>query len=202
MTMNRHTGVRRLHDQPDSLPQPMRRRPRITLARPDLGPVAAKAVAADLLTAPKMDLDDPNLMETSRRMAQALLEMTSGPGFELTTFPNDEEYDELVLVQNIPVMSVCQHHMLPFVGVAHVGYLPGAQILGRSMFAGMVELHARRPQTQQRVTKRIAEHLHEQVEPARCRRGHRRRTHLQVSAWCAHHRCQDDHLCTVRAAPE
>jgi GTP cyclohydrolase I len=146
-------------------PQPARWRPRVTHERPAVDPVAAEAAAADLLTALGMDLDDPNLEETPRRMAQALLEMTSGPEFELTTFPNDEGYDELVLVENIPVQSVCEHHMLPFVGVAHIGYLPGARILGLSKFARMVELHARRPQTQERLTKRIADNLREQLDP-------------------------------------
>jgi GTP cyclohydrolase I len=98
-------------------------------------------------------------------MAQALLEMTSVPEFEFTTFPNSEDYDELVLVQDIPVRSLCEHHMLPFVGVAHVGYLPGGRILGLSKFARMVEFHARRPQTQERLTKRIADHLQQQLRP-------------------------------------
>lgn len=165
MTTKPDARVRRIYDKPDTRPQPVRRRPRITHARPDVDPVAAEAAAADLLAALGMDLDDPNLMETPRRMAQALVEMTSGSDFELTTFPNDEGYDELVLVQNIPMQSVCEHHMLPFVGVAHIGYLPGAQILGLSKFARMVELHAPRPQTQERLTKRIAEHLREQLSP-------------------------------------
>jgi GTP cyclohydrolase I len=149
----------------EALPQPVRWRPRITHERPPVDPVAAEAAAADLLTALGMDLDDPNLAETPRRMAHALLEMTSAPDFELTTFPNDEGYDELVLVENIPLQSICEHHMLPFVGVAHIGYLPGDRILGLSKFARMVELHARRPQTQERLTKRIADHLQEQLQP-------------------------------------
>ena len=77
--------------------------------------------------------------------------------FDLTTFPNDEGYDELVLVADIPVQSLCEHHMLPFVGVAHVGYLPGDRILGLSKFARVVELSRRRPQTQERLTKQVAD---------------------------------------------
>ena len=98
-------------------------------------------------------------------MARALLEMTTVPEFELTTFPNDEEYDELVLVRDIPVQSLCEHHVLPFVGVAHVGYLPGDRILGLSKFARMVTFHSRRPQTQERLTKQIADDLHERLRP-------------------------------------
>src|SRR5918993_1154328 len=139
--------------------------PRVTHARPDVDLAAAVHAAADLLAAMGLDLTDDNLAETPRRMAHALVEMTSGPDFELTTFPNDEGYDELVLVQGIALQSVCEHHMLPFVGVAHVGYLPSDRILGLSKFARMVELHARRPQTQERLTKRIADHLREELRP-------------------------------------
>ncbi|HCB02928.1 MAG TPA: GTP cyclohydrolase I FolE [Nocardioides sp.] len=140
-------------------------RPRVTHTRPEIDSAAAEQAAADLLTALGLDLTDENLAETPRRMARALIEMTSGSDFELTTFPNDEEYDELVLVRDIPLRSVCEHHMLPFVGVAHVGYLPGDRILGLSKFARMVDLHARRPQTQERLTKRIADHLQDEMQP-------------------------------------
>lgn len=140
-------------------------RPRSTHTRPEIDSAAAEQAAADLLTALGLDLTDENLAETPRRMARALIEMTSGSDFELTTFPNDEEYDELVLVRDIPLQSVCEHHMLPFVGVAHVGYLPGDRILGLSKFARMVDLHARRPQTQERLTKRIADHLQDELQP-------------------------------------
>jgi GTP cyclohydrolase I len=138
---------------------------RVTHGRPEVDPVAAQTAAADLLRALGLDLTDENLVETPRRMAQALIEMTSGRDFELTTFPNDEDYDELVLVRDIPLQSLCEHHVLPFVGRAHVGYLPGDRILGLSKFARMVELHARRPQTQERLTKRIADHLQSALRP-------------------------------------
>lgn len=134
-------------------------------AHPGADPEAAEHAAAALLRALGLDLGDEDLVETPRRMAHALIEMTSGPAFELTTFPNDEEYDELVLVRDIAMQSVCEHHMLPFVGVAHIGYLPGERILGLSKFARMVELHARRPQTQERLTKRIADHLRAELAP-------------------------------------
>ena len=140
-------------------------RPRVTHRRPAVDPAAAQAAAAELLRALGLDLADENLVETPRRMAQALIEMTSGRDFELTTFPNEEEYDELVLVRDIPLQSLCEHHVLPFVGRAHVGYLPGDRILGLSKFARMVELHARRPQTQERLTKRIADHLQSALRP-------------------------------------
>ena len=76
-------------------------------------------------------------------MAESLTEMLTPREFDLTTFPNDEHYDELVLARSIPVQSLCEHHMLPFTGVAHVGYLPGERILGLSKLARVVELFAR-----------------------------------------------------------
>jgi GTP cyclohydrolase I len=85
--------------------------------------------------------------------------------FALTTFPNDENYDELVLASGIPVHSVCEHHMLPFVGTAHVGYLPGQRILGLSKLARVVELFARRPQVQERLTTQIADWLQTHLDP-------------------------------------
>jgi GTP cyclohydrolase I len=139
-------------------------RARTAWPRPDVDAAAAERAAADLLVALGMDLTAENLVETPRRMAQALIEMTTGPAFDLTTFPNDEHYDELVLVQDLPLQSLCEHHMLPFVGVAHIGYLPGERILGLSKFARLVALHARRPQTQERLTKRIADHLQDQLQ--------------------------------------
>jgi GTP cyclohydrolase IA len=147
---------------PDDL---ARWRPRITHARRQTDPRAAEEAAADFLTALGVDLDDESTVETPRRMAQAYTEMLAVPEFDMTTFPNTEEYDELVLVENIPVQSLCEHHMLPFVGFAHVGYLPGERILGLSKFARLVEFHARHAQTQERLTKRIADHLQQQLSP-------------------------------------
>jgi len=81
-------------------------------------------------------------------MASAYAGLFEPRPFDLTTFPNDEGYDELVLARGIPVHSVCEQHLLPFVGVAHVGYLPGDRILGLSELARVVEMFARRPQVQ------------------------------------------------------
>jgi GTP cyclohydrolase I len=139
-------------------------RSRATWRRRDVDPIGAERAAADLLVALGFNLADENLVETPRRMARALIEMTSVPDFDVTTFANDGDYDELVLVQDLPVQSLCEHHMLPFVGVAHIGYLPGERILGLSKFARLVEFHARHPQTQERLTKRIADHLQDQLE--------------------------------------
>jgi GTP cyclohydrolase I len=85
--------------------------------------------------------------------------------FKLTTFPNDEGYDELVLAKSIPVQSLCEHHLLPFRGVAHVGYLPGERILGLSKLARVVEMFARDLQVQERLTKQVADWLQEHLAP-------------------------------------
>ncbi len=98
-------------------------------------------------------------------MAGAYAELFSPRPFDLTTFPNEEGYDELVLVRGIPPRSVCEHHLLPFVGVAHVGYLPDQRILGLSKLARVVEHFASRPQVQERLTKQVADWLHAQLQP-------------------------------------
>jgi GTP cyclohydrolase IA len=103
--------------------------------------------------------------DTPGRMARAYAELLNPRSFDLTTFPNDEGYDELVLARDIPVQSVCEHHMLPFVGVAHVGYLPDERILGLSKLARVVELHAHRPQVQERLTTHVADWLHTHLRP-------------------------------------
>ena len=130
-----------------------------------IDPVAAEAAVADLLTALGQDLADPQLRDTPRRAAAALSEMLSPAAFDLTTFPNDDHYDELVIVRDIPVQSLCAHHMLPFIGVAHVAYLPGERILGLSKLARVVELFARRPQVQERLTVQVGDWLSEHLRP-------------------------------------
>ena len=140
-------------------------RPRVSHDQEPADLRAAETAAADRLTALGLAIDSDEMAETPRRMAHAYAEMLTVPAFDCTTFANTENYDELVLVQDIPVRSLCEHHMLPFVGVAHVGYLPGDRILGLSKFARMVDFFAQRPQTQERLTKQIAEHLEHQLSP-------------------------------------
>ena len=126
---------------------------------------AAERAVADLLAALGQDLDDEHLADTPRRVAAAYTEMLSPRPFNLTTFPNDEGYDELVVAREIPFHSLCQHHLLPFKGVAHVGYLPGSRVVGLSKLARVVELFARRLQVQERLTKQIADCLQEHLQP-------------------------------------
>jgi GTP cyclohydrolase IA len=132
---------------------------------PDRDLVAAERAAADFLRALGVELDTESLRDTPRRMADAYAELLTPRDFNVTTFPNDEGYDELVLVRDIPIRSVCEHHLLPFVGIAHVGYLPGDRILGLSKLARVVELFAHGPQVQERLTKQIADWLDTQLRP-------------------------------------
>ena len=126
---------------------------------------AAAAAVADLMRALGMDVDDPSLRRTPSRVANAYAEMLAPRQFGLTTFPNEENYDELVVARDIPFTSVCEHHLLPFTGTAAVGYLPGNRILGLSKLARVVELFARRPQVQERLTKQVASWLDDHLNP-------------------------------------
>jgi GTP cyclohydrolase IA len=127
---------------------------------------SAELAAAQFMRALGIELDSESLRGTPRRMARAYAELFSSRPFDLTTFPNDEGYDELVLARDIPVTSVCEHHLLPFVGTAHIGYLPGRRILGLSKLARVLEHFACRPQVQERLTKQVADWLRDHLEPA------------------------------------
>jgi len=139
----------------------------LQLARP-VGRVdleAAERAARALLEALGADPAAEGLAETPRRVAAAFAELLTPAPFSPTTFPNDEGYDELVVARSIPLRSLCQHHLLPFWGVAHVGYLPGERILGLSKLARVVELFARDLQTQERLTSQVAGWLEDHLDP-------------------------------------
>ena len=131
----------------------------------DIDLPAAEQAAHDLLTALGIDLDDESLRDTPRRVARMYAELLTPAPFTPTTFPNDGGYDELVVATGIPFHSLCEHHLLPFVGVAHVGYLPGQRIIGLSKLARVVERFARRLQVQERLTTQVADWLDEQLAP-------------------------------------
>ena len=140
-------------------------RQRVAQPAPDVDLEAAEAAAGTMLAALGLPIDSDDMLETPRRLVAAYAEMLTVPDFDLTTFANSAGYDELVLVQDIPVRSLCEHHLLPFVGVAHVGYLPDDRILGLSKFDRLVDFFARRAQTQERLTTQIADHLQERLAP-------------------------------------
>jgi GTP cyclohydrolase IA len=125
---------------------------------------ATRAVA-DLLGALGIDRHREELAETPARVAHAYAELLSPEPFEATTFPNDEGYDELVMVRDIPFASLCEHHLLPFTGVAHVGYLPADRLLGLSKMARVVAHFARRLQVQERLTTQVVDWLAANLQP-------------------------------------
>ena len=125
----------------------------------------AEASVRALLRALGQDPESEHLRDTPRRVALAYEEFLTPRPFVPTTFPNDEGYDELVLARDIPFHSLCEHHMLPFSGVAHVGYLPGDRILGLSKLARVVEHFSRNLQVQERLTKQIGDWLDDRLSP-------------------------------------
>jgi GTP cyclohydrolase IA len=143
--MKSSAAVRVIHDQ----------------ATPDLA--EAERAAEQFIRALGLSSDTESMRDTPRRMARAYAELFTPRSFDVTTFPNNEGYDELVLARSIPVRSVCEHHLLPFVGIAHVGYLPSERILGLSKLARVVEHFACRPQVQERLTKQVADWLADQL---------------------------------------
>jgi GTP cyclohydrolase I len=126
---------------------------------------AVQRTARDLLLALGADVDAEGLQETPRRMADAYTELLTPHPFRATTFPNDDGYDELIVARAIPFHSLCMHHLLPFHGVAHVGYLPGERIIGLSKLGRVVELFARDLQIQERMTTQIARWLERELAP-------------------------------------
>jgi GTP cyclohydrolase I len=125
----------------------------------------AMTAVVDLLRSLGRDIDAEDLRETPRRVVDGLIELLSPAAFTMTTFPNDHSYDDLVLVRDIPFTSLCEHHMLPFQGVAHVGYVPGDRLVGLSKLARIVDWYARDLQVQERLTAQIADHLESALVP-------------------------------------
>ncbi|MEU2350719.1 GTP cyclohydrolase I FolE [Modestobacter sp. NPDC049651] len=129
-----------------------------------------EAAVREILAAIGEDPDRPGLVDTPARVARAYAETFAGLAQDpydvlATTFA--EDHDELVLVKDIPMYSTCEHHLVPFHGKAHVGYIPGAdgKVTGLSKLARLVEVYARRPQVQERMTRQIADALFEVLKP-------------------------------------
>jgi GTP cyclohydrolase I len=125
----------------------------------------AERAAGELLAALGVDLEAESTRETPRRMVDVYAELLTPISFNPTTFPNDGAYDELVVARAIPFHSLCEHHLLPFIGVAHIGYLPGERIVGLSKLVRVVELYARSLQVQERLTTQIASWLERELDP-------------------------------------
>lgn len=148
------------------LPEPLEPRPAGGVpAGPAIDLPRAQAAIAEFLRALGRDETDPHLLDTPRRVAAAYAEMLTPRETSWTTFPNDDGYQGLVLVKDIPFHSLCQHHLLPFRGVAHVGYLPGTRLFGLSKLARGVERFARDLQVQERLTQQVADWLEGTLAP-------------------------------------
>jgi GTP cyclohydrolase IA len=140
--------------------------PSPSLASPrEIDHSAVQLAARDLLCALGADVDSESLQDTPRRVADAYVELLTPQPFRATTFPNDDGYDGLIVARAIPFHSLCRHHLLPFHGIVHIGYLPAERIIGLSKLGRVVELFARDLQIQERLTTQIADWLHAELEP-------------------------------------
>jgi GTP cyclohydrolase IA len=125
----------------------------------------------EILLAAGEDPDREGLLETPRRVAEAYAELLAGlhddPRRHLrVTF--DERHTEMVVLRDIPFASVCEHHLMPFTGRAHIGYIPHGRVVGLSKLARLVEGYAHRPQVQERLTSEIADAIMEELLPDGC----------------------------------
>ena len=130
---------------------------------------AIRQVITQLLTAIGEDPQRQGLRRTPERVARMYAELLAGYRQDPETWLNealfDEDYDEMVVVRDIEFYSLCEHHLLPFLGRAHVAYLPRGRVLGLSKIPRVVDMYARRLQVQERMTRQIAEFLHKLLKP-------------------------------------
>ena len=139
--------------------------PRPVLHQRPMDVAAAQDAVGALLVSLGADPSSESLTGTPRRVAEMYAELLTPQAFNATTFPNDAGYDELVIVRDVQFSSLCEHHLLPFRGTAHVGYLPGDRIVGLSKLARLVGFFAKRLQVQERMTAQIADWLRDQLQP-------------------------------------
>lgn len=124
---------------------------------------------AEIMKVLNLDLNDPHLRDTPERFSRMYLEIFEGlddknePG--MTVFPNEEGFEDMVVMTDIAFYSMCAHHLMPFWGYAHVAYIPTDKIVGLSKLARVAEYHARRPQIQERMTHQIAAYLERELTP-------------------------------------
>src|SRR4051794_7521955 len=152
--------------RPDDVSDRLSRSLRVVPPPVAVDTAAAESAATDFLRALGESTDDEHVRASPGRVARAYAELVSTPEFDLTDFHYHEGYDVRVLARSSPLRSVCQLHLLPFIRVAHVGYLPGPRILGLSKLAPVVGHFAARPQVEERLTKQAASWLEHSRAPA------------------------------------
>lgn len=111
----------------------------------------------DLLKAMGEDPSREGLKDTPKRVVKMYSEILSYPNFNYTTF--EDKYDDLIMIKNIEFCSMCEHHLMPFYGIAHIAYIPNKKIIGLSKIARVVEKYSRKLQVQERMTEEIMEDL-------------------------------------------
>lgn len=128
----------------------------------------AEAAVRELLLALGEDPDREGLRETPRRVTAAFEETLGGPDVDIAKLLSvgfEEGHDEMVILRDVPFFSICEHHLMPFHGIAHVGYVPNGRVVGLSKLARLVDAMARRPQLQERLTAQIADTLMDTIQP-------------------------------------
>jgi len=130
--------------------------------------LAVERAVYDLLIAIGEDPSRPGLRDTPRRVAEMYYELLHYQDTHLTAFPNEEKYDQMIIVRHIPFWSLCEHHLLPFGGYVSVGYIPTNKLLGLSKLIRIVEVFAHRLQLQERMTQQIANTIQQHINPLGC----------------------------------
>lgn len=126
---------------------------------------AAEACVRTLLHYAGQDPYREGLLETPKRYIKFLDQFCNPEEFNFTTFENEGGNDEMIIVKDIPFYSLCEHHLAPFFGTAHIAYIPNTKIVGLSKIPRTLDKFARRPQNQERITKQVADYLMEQLKP-------------------------------------
>lgn len=124
----------------------------------------AEAAIMQVLAVTGNDVTREGLVETPKRYVKFLDEFFNPADFNFTTF-EDDSASEMVIVKSIPFYSMCEHHLAPFFGTADIAYIPNGRIVGLSKIPRVLDLYARRPQNQERITRQVCEHLEKALEP-------------------------------------